>query len=129
MYDIIKKMRNIEIGEGTSDSIIREYESELTMFFPEDYKSFLRIYGFAKWSGHYITGVSEDEDYDVLESTKYEISNDSDFPPLSISLDTDFIMYCEPSAKAGQIHRYPIHAGEGKTVFRNFSEFLKYKTA
>ena len=126
----LQKMKNIEFGIPANDEQIQKYEKRLAVCFPEDYKTFLRKYGYAQWFGHFICGISEDEEYDVYDATIYERENSygTNFPKLAVSLDTDFVLFCEPSAKAGQVLRHPKPMGEGSTIFETFNDYINYKT-
>lgn len=127
----LEKMKNIEFGSSATDEQIQAYEKKLGINFPEEYKIFLKKYGFAQWFGHFICGISEDEEYDVYEATIYERENSysSSFPKLAVSLDTDFILFCEPASNAGQIIRHPKPPGEGGTFFETFNDYINYKTS
>lgn len=83
--DKLKEKEGFECHGQLNDESIQQMERELGISFPDQYKMFLKKYGYVEWFGHTIYGYSEDEDYHTVECTN-ELREDeipSDFPRIS----------------------------------------------
>jgi hypothetical protein len=122
-------MPQLEIGEGSTPEIISDYETKLGLRFPDDYKSFLLRFGYASWFGNRITGISEHSVFDLLQMKTYYERKGIFVPKLSVILDSDFALRCEPAADAGRVvmlNKMPTL--EEHVSFESFSSFVEYRT-
>ena len=64
-----KNKRNFFCERGASIEEIESAEKELNVVFADDYKEYLRLYGSVSCAGHELTGISEDENLDIVNAT------------------------------------------------------------
>ena len=72
---LIKKIESIEdlmSGRPATDYDIQNAEKNLNVCFAEDYKMYLKQYGFICFSGHELTGICDGKRLDVVKLTKNE---------------------------------------------------------
>ena len=60
------------IGISATDEDIKEVEKELDLFLADEYKQYVKKYGFAFTLGHEFTGISKAKRIDVVQVTKEE---------------------------------------------------------
>lgn len=73
LNDIFKKLEEKEgfrQGVGQDEESIKELERKLNVSFPEEYKVFLRRYGYICWKGGRIYGVSKKLEEDVIHKNR-----------------------------------------------------------
>lgn len=61
--------RDFYCERGASIEEIESAEKNLNLVFADDYKEYLRRYGSVSCAGHELTGISEDENLDVVKAT------------------------------------------------------------
>lgn len=74
VLDRIRKMEDVEIGRGATDAEIRAAEEKLGVCFPEDYKRFLKEFGWVSIGSEEIYGLGTDVPsyLDVVKETYWE---------------------------------------------------------
>ena len=125
-------MRSFECrASPPTEEEILHAERQLGVRFPEDYRLFLARFGYASWFGHFICGISDNTQYSVVDATDYERSQSHagrKLPKHCVVLDTDCVMFCEPSNSAGRVQAFLTGVTpEEKFGWSNFFDFLRYK--
>lgn len=131
IFDELRKQEDFECSNGASSEKIEEAEAKLGVKFPEDYRIFLEEFGYASWFGHFICGISENTQYNVVDATLYERTKTHGgkvFPLHCIAIDTDCLMFCEPSNAVGRVQVFMTGVTpEEQFGWNDFFEFLRYK--
>jgi len=131
LFDDLRRGENFKCGVGATEEEITAAEKALGVRFTEDYRMFLSEFSYASWFGHFVCGISENTQYNVVDATLYERSvthGGRKFPDYCIALDTDCIMFCEPSNNAGQIMTFMTGVTpEERFRWGDLWAFLRYK--
>ena len=138
--EIIEKFKNKEGFEchgQLNEEIVDEMECKLEITFPEQYKAFLRKYGYIEWYGHAVFGYSTDEDYCTVESTI--AYRDGGMPSEFERISQEgcileyyggggyYFLFSNTSARAGQVALYIDESfGQEVRCWQTFEEFLIY---
>lgn len=70
IISIIKELPKMKFSGPVDEEEVSKVENELNLVFAEDYKKYLLNYGFA-WSDIIvISGITDDEEYSVVDLTK-----------------------------------------------------------
>ena len=114
--NILKKLErkeNFKCGDPQSEKQIQNLENQLNVKFSESYKQFLRMYGYASFSGGHIFGPSGDSYYDLIVRNKE--AREEKLPEDFKSLPADafaityypgggyFILFGDNSPRKGQV--------------------------
>lgn len=125
--DIFNRLRNLpdfQCGTPVDDHLIDEYESKLNVKFPEAYRVFLRMFGYVKWSGQKILGISENLRFDLISSHNRSALRNCFPPKYCIFLNADFAMKCLPRDAEGAVIPIDLFPTPGERLA--FASFVKY---
>lgn len=133
----LQAKKGFECYGPLSEEKIIEMEKKLEIYFPENYKEFLRRYGYVEWFGHAIYGYSEHEEYCTVLCTLElrESKVPDDFERISKEgcvLETYsgggyYFLFSNDSARSGQVALFidELFGREAKS-WETFEAFLEY---
>lgn len=81
LNELIKQGPCLYVGDGASEVQIIDAQKALGLRFSDEYRSYLQKYGIAAVNGHEITGISQDDEADVVTVTKAEREVTSNIKP------------------------------------------------
>ncbi len=67
-------------GKGVSPEQIAQAENELGLFFSEEYREYLSLYGIAAFDGHELTGITKSKRLNVVSTTNEAKKRYPDLP-------------------------------------------------
>ncbi len=83
--------RDFFCERGASIEEIESAEKNLNLIFADDYKEYLRRYGSVSCAGHELTGISEDENLDVVKATILNHKRNHNIPELYYTVEDTHI--------------------------------------
>ncbi len=105
LVEEIKKGEDVYYGEGASEDQISKAEEELGVTFADEYKDYLRAFGCVDYYGIEFTGITDDPDCDVVESTRALREQDPGTDRLYLVLDTLYEDIHFWQSASGEIYR------------------------
>ena len=69
LLDELKRKKDLYGDNAASREVIEEAEKALGLRFADEYKVYLQEYGSVSCSGHELTGICDDSNYDVVKVT------------------------------------------------------------
>ncbi|PWU05315.1 MAG: hypothetical protein C5B43_03530 [Verrucomicrobia bacterium] len=70
IFNKLKEKEGFNCGQPQNENSISQLEKELKLTFPEEYKEFLKKFGFATWNGGQIYGASKNLEENVIHKNK-----------------------------------------------------------
>ncbi len=70
IFNKLAEKEGFEHGEAQGDKSISEAEKALNISFPEEYKQFLRRFGYASWNGGRLYGISKNLRSNIVHKNK-----------------------------------------------------------
>ena len=144
LYEVLKRKRGFRAGDPASPLEIEQIERGLGITLVEEYKDFLRRFGYARWFGHAIYGVylpgnssAPSYDYDTVRWTlqaRSELLPDviAPLPRDANILDRYdaggyYILFSHESSKAGSVALID-HEQQGQVSqeWSSFEEFVRW---
>jgi antitoxin YobK len=134
----ISSQEAFEIGSITiTPEMIESAEESLSIHFTDDYKYFLKKYGYLSWIGNSILGISDDEDYDTVFNTneirEMELPEDFQSIPLEGNIVMNYagggyyFLYSLESEKANSVELFTDESGgQSVKVWKTFADFIDH---
>jgi hypothetical protein len=131
LLDEISRLPHFRCGAGATPEEVRNVESALGVVLPEDYRKFLRKFGYARWLGTQVFGVFEQAskaevrkdgfDYDCIRNT---LAAPQEFlPPGAPPLPPGGVVISEDGSGAGVILLFGgREKGGGRVAYYNFED-------
>ena len=102
----IKRKSDLFFENGASDADIRDSEKALGLLFAEEYKEYLQQFGAVSCGGHELTGISRDNNYDVVNVTLLNLQKNSEITiPLYVIEETHIDGIVIWQASTGEIYQ------------------------
>lgn len=131
----LKLKKNFECGEPQNEAQIRTLEEALNVKFSASYKQFLKMYGYASFSGGHIFGPSKDPYYDLITRNKKiraeKLPEDFlNLPEDAFAIDRYpgggyFMLFGKDSSRAGEVGLFLSEtAYQEEDTWDSFEQFL-----
>ena len=120
-----KKLLDFESGSSGNELVLAEYEKELKIILPSDYKEIISELGYLAWHGNYVIGVSSDNEcYDLLTITKNVRCRYNDYPKYAVPLNADYHMLVFDPENHVRITKAYLSSGESPSSFGSFTDYI-----
>ncbi len=144
--EIVARMKgcleDFECGDGASDIEICNLEYKFNITFPNDYRYFLKTYGYVDWDGTCVLGICHLEGLQKYFSMDYYTESDrANVLPKHFSKRPEntvvvgpygggghFFLFCQNSNHSGKVALYltELHGKADKANWSTFSDFLRH---
>lgn len=128
MSDIVHFIKTEEDSvyseKGVSDSDIKKAEHKLGMKFADEFRRYLKEIGTAAVNGHQLTGISKDENLDVIHITKIERERNTDIENLYVVERTDVDGIIIWQSEFGEVYQ-AMPKGKPVKICNSLKEYLE----
>ena len=124
IIEVIKSQEDIICGKGVDESEIIKAESELELFFAEDYRCYVKSFGCIAIGGREFTGISKLVNYNVVLITITQKSYNNGIPAdwyVIEQLNIDGIVIWQSTT--GEIYQTSPNA-EPKMICGSLAEYI-----
>ena len=124
IIDEFNKKSHFYCEKGASEEMIRQAEMSLGLRFADDYREYLKVFGSVSCGGHELTGFSEDNAIDVVNSTLQNLKNNPSIKqPLYVVEETHIDGIVIWQSEAGIIFQTE-YKGEPEQVYKSLTEYV-----
>jgi hypothetical protein len=104
LFTAIRAQPNFSSGEGASEQTIATYEAALEITFPEDYRAWLKEFGWCMWMGCVVYGIAPDiSSRDLILIRNADAADGTRNPALSVPIAYEHALLCHPHPEAGAV--------------------------
>lgn len=129
----LEEKEGFHCGEGQNEEAIEELERKLNMSLSEQYKAFLKRYGYAYWEGGRIYGISKKIEEDVTHKNKLirkleqpeNLKLPDDAVPIEDYGDAFIMLFAKDSPRSGAVVLYLSEHPWPEKSWESFKDFLE----